>query len=62
MPRLKTPEQIIRENEDITNTSLSLMEDLLETNKHILETLTDIAGMIEEALDTDDIEEDIQDD
>ena len=62
MPRSKTPEQIIRENEDITNTSLSLMEDLLETNKHILETLTDIAGMIEEALDTDDIEEDIQDD
>ena len=62
MPRLKTPEQIIRENEDITNTSLSLMEDLLETNKHILETLTDIAGMIEEALDTDGIEGDIQDD
>ena len=62
MPRLKTPEQIIRENEDITNTSLSLMEDLLKTNKHILETLTDIAGMIEEALDTDGIEGDIQDD
>lgn len=51
-----TPEQVAAENAKITETSLSMMEELVQTNKAILEVLQDIAGMIEEVMDQEDEE------
>jgi hypothetical protein len=40
-------EQIAKENKEITETSLSMMEELLEVSKESLEVLKDIAGFLE---------------
>lgn len=56
----KTPEQITRENEEITNTSLDMMSELVETNKKILGVLEDIAAMIEEVMDQQDDDDTVE--
>ena len=53
----KSIEQIQRENEDITETSLSLMQELVDTVKEMKEVLTDIAAMLEELTDGNETED-----
>jgi hypothetical protein len=49
MPR--TPDNLAKKNEEITETSLQMMEELLHTNKEILGVLQDIAAMVQDYLE-----------
>ena len=47
----KTPEQIAAENEEVTRTSLEMMEELLAVSHEQLEVLKDMAAMLQEGLE-----------
>jgi hypothetical protein len=57
MPRNKTPDEIAAANDETTRTSLEMMEELLEIGHREIEILSDIAAMLQEAIDGEELDE-----